>query len=863
MKGQRMGSPFHQMDETNFVPWYEGTSHLSPTSLTNPHCQQRSSTNSLSPEMGSMDSSLDSPQPLSFGHPSPASQLSSSVDSHLSNSSLLSHSSRLPPTFLSQFDGQHISAPEQHEAGRKARKNRPGSHAKKRKSNHVPRPRNAFILFRCHVVSKQLVPTTLEKDHRNISRIVSVMWNNLSDLDRQTWKAAAQQEKDEHQRLYPDYKFQPVVRKAPNNKRNLPQVPNVEEQCEATADMLLKMMGETGLAKDEDGLPVPLQSETSRMRKERKERRQLHQQTKHLTSHMSSGVGPSRRRKRRNGTSIADSTTTSSAGDSPMLLPSDRRISTAGDLATSIPISIATGPCSQFPMANFSEPFAFQRRSSSVPPLGDSHLGVSQGDNSYPAAESEYQPANMALDLMQPVSQYSNGWGNRQLAFNESSESSSSGASLMFKVESGSDNVNSNQGYSGARKKPPPPIGLGVAGSNIGRLRAMESSFASPLSPKTVMAPPSAAYDFWQSRPKTMASATPRSMAFQITPRAPQNSFDAEWSLISPMRSSFGGFRRPSAAWQTWSRSSGLGVLHSSDADQQNHLLFDLTPKATRTSFGNVALSSDWCDVVRTEAASENGDHEVFRYVAPRMAIDDAASSLQSERENYHSNVFAFGSEFLEPTTGEAGSVPSSNASSTSSSDIEAVLAAEIDRSAHESPLIDPHLQTQVAGTYIQPAVPLVLPESLFHPSPLVAKSAQWQSSDQSTAGDSMARSSFGFSCAIPSTLSGITGSPGAISRYPSTDETADVSTTNGYVDHSHAANCKAAPSDIKGKAPMRPHALQRCSRSRGQQRQSTASPTQFIESDETGIVQRLVPLSPVGQTYPTTRNLAFGDHQG
>lgn len=53
------------------------------------------------------------------------------------------------------------------------------SHARKQPAGHIPRPRNAFILFRCLFVSQQAVPASVEKDHRNISRIAGRVWKSM------------------------------------------------------------------------------------------------------------------------------------------------------------------------------------------------------------------------------------------------------------------------------------------------------------------------------------------------------------------------------------------------------------------------------------------------------------------------------------------------------------------------------------------------------------------------------------------------------------------------------------------------------------------------------------------------------------
>ncbi|CAH7686715.1 hypothetical protein PPACK8108_LOCUS21410 [Phakopsora pachyrhizi] len=87
------------------------------------------------------------------------------------------------------------------------------SHARKTPPGHVKRPRNAFILFRSYACSSNLIPATLEKDHRQISKIVSHMWKNLPSHERIKWVKEAEVEKELHKRLHPDYRYKPVYRK--------------------------------------------------------------------------------------------------------------------------------------------------------------------------------------------------------------------------------------------------------------------------------------------------------------------------------------------------------------------------------------------------------------------------------------------------------------------------------------------------------------------------------------------------------------------------------------------------------------------------------------------------------------------------
>jgi hypothetical protein len=80
-------------------------------------------------------------------------------------------------------------------------------HAKKQPTGHIPRPRNAFILFRCDFVRQKKIPVQVEKDHRNISRIVGQIWRQMSDKQREPWVLMADEERMAHSKLYPNFRF--------------------------------------------------------------------------------------------------------------------------------------------------------------------------------------------------------------------------------------------------------------------------------------------------------------------------------------------------------------------------------------------------------------------------------------------------------------------------------------------------------------------------------------------------------------------------------------------------------------------------------------------------------------------------------
>ncbi|EJC99112.1 high mobility group box, partial [Fomitiporia mediterranea MF3/22] len=75
---------------------------------------------------------------------------------------------------------------------------------------HIPRPPNAFILFRSSFIRSQHVSAETEGNHGTLSKIVGMLWHNLSYEERQVWQAKARRAYAEHKRMYPGYSFRPV-----------------------------------------------------------------------------------------------------------------------------------------------------------------------------------------------------------------------------------------------------------------------------------------------------------------------------------------------------------------------------------------------------------------------------------------------------------------------------------------------------------------------------------------------------------------------------------------------------------------------------------------------------------------------------
>lgn len=99
---------------------------------------------------------------------------------------------------------------------------------------HIPRPRNAFILFRQHW-HRQIFNQEKEKINADTkgaasklgsfransqaSRDIGQRWRSLSDSERQYWLDLAKQEKECHKRKYPDYTYVPT-RKSKRNSHS-------------------------------------------------------------------------------------------------------------------------------------------------------------------------------------------------------------------------------------------------------------------------------------------------------------------------------------------------------------------------------------------------------------------------------------------------------------------------------------------------------------------------------------------------------------------------------------------------------------------------------------------------------------------
>ncbi|KAF9218676.1 hypothetical protein BS17DRAFT_790865 [Gyrodon lividus] len=117
------------------------------------------------------------------------------------------------------------------------------AHSKKRGEDHIPRPPNAFILFRSSFIKSQHVSTDVETNHSTLSKIIGLTWQNMPHDERQIWHAKARQALEEHRQKWPQYAFRPSHAKAKGGteKRKVREVePKDMKRCAKIAELLVE-----------------------------------------------------------------------------------------------------------------------------------------------------------------------------------------------------------------------------------------------------------------------------------------------------------------------------------------------------------------------------------------------------------------------------------------------------------------------------------------------------------------------------------------------------------------------------------------------------------------------------------------------
>ncbi|KAH0826795.1 hypothetical protein J3R83DRAFT_5218 [Lanmaoa asiatica] len=116
------------------------------------------------------------------------------------------------------------------------------THSKKRGEDHIPRPPNAFILFRSSFIKSQHVSTEIETNHSTLSKIIGLTWQNMPHDERQVWHTKAKKALEEHRKKWPQYAFRPSHAKAKGGteKRKVREVePKDMKRCAKIAELLV------------------------------------------------------------------------------------------------------------------------------------------------------------------------------------------------------------------------------------------------------------------------------------------------------------------------------------------------------------------------------------------------------------------------------------------------------------------------------------------------------------------------------------------------------------------------------------------------------------------------------------------------
>ncbi|KAH9959942.1 hypothetical protein BC827DRAFT_1210056 [Russula dissimulans] len=113
---------------------------------------------------------------------------------------------------------------------------------KRRSQGYIPRPPNAFMLFRADFVRQKHVPGSIETNHGSLSKIIGNCWRALPLEEKRVWEIKAKHAKAEHKQMYPNYRFRPVHNKNKEKKPKTLIPAEDEKRCEDVAQLLLEGM---------------------------------------------------------------------------------------------------------------------------------------------------------------------------------------------------------------------------------------------------------------------------------------------------------------------------------------------------------------------------------------------------------------------------------------------------------------------------------------------------------------------------------------------------------------------------------------------------------------------------------------------
>ncbi|PPQ65540.1 hypothetical protein CVT26_000497 [Gymnopilus dilepis] len=96
-------------------------------------------------------------------------------------------------------------------------KSRTSSSKKRLSQGYIPRPQNAFMLFRADFIKTRHIPGSAETSNQSLSKYIGELiftyemaWKALTTEEKNEWEVKAKHEKAAHKLKYPEYRFRPV-----------------------------------------------------------------------------------------------------------------------------------------------------------------------------------------------------------------------------------------------------------------------------------------------------------------------------------------------------------------------------------------------------------------------------------------------------------------------------------------------------------------------------------------------------------------------------------------------------------------------------------------------------------------------------
>lgn len=157
--------------------------------------------------------------------------LYTNLTSHISSSTQAGKSPAQPDTQSNPLTSPHYRSPSRESPSPKGK--------------HIPRPPNAFILFRSDIIrqykeaQKTSPQGTEEKKQQTFSKVAGEAWRNLSDEGRQVYVDMAEAKKVAHQERFPEYRFAP--KRTPKTASAKEDV-NAEEDAQESVHRICSML---------------------------------------------------------------------------------------------------------------------------------------------------------------------------------------------------------------------------------------------------------------------------------------------------------------------------------------------------------------------------------------------------------------------------------------------------------------------------------------------------------------------------------------------------------------------------------------------------------------------------------------------